>query len=65
MHVHKYMYINKHQGGDYDIIAIGLQESTYTVTNGIKATMINKLTEMEQQCISHLTEEFCTLLGRL
>ena len=44
-------------GKDFDIIAIGLQESTYSVGDDVKDTA-------SEGCIKHLGNEFATILGK-
>jgi hypothetical protein len=43
------------EGGDVDLFAIGLQESTYS--DGVS------ITEMEEKCVLHLTATIDKLLG--
>jgi hypothetical protein len=44
-------------GGDYDVFAIGLQESTYSVGDDNKASL------HFEPCLKHLREEFASILG--
>lgn len=44
-------------GGDYDIIAIGLQESTYTDEDSVR-----NITDTEQS-IKDLSRDICAILG--
>ena len=48
-------------GKDYDIIAIGLQESTYSMKDGDE---VKDGSNASEGCIKHLASEFAAVLGK-
>ena len=53
------------KGGDYDIIVVGLQESTYTVEYAADDDAKRSISEKMayEQSIKDLSRDFCSILG--
>ena len=53
------------KGGDYDIIVVGLQESTYTVEYAADDDVRRSISEKMayEQSIKDLSRDFCSILG--